>query len=301
MTRASGGGARGGALRLRLWGVRGSIPAPGPRTVRYGGNTPCVELRGPTGDLLILDAGTGIRELGVSLAAHSASPVNGHILLTHAHWDHIQGLPFFAPLFAEGNQFVIWGSRQLQPRLAHVLRDQMAPEVFPVRFDQLAAAIEVREVGEAGQLLGECLVQSHPARHPGGALGYRVAPCNSPEASLVYLPDNELAPDVPYQDVPADWRDRLVTFARDAAVLVHDTMYTAEEYRSHRGWGHSTYEDAVALAIDANVGTLVLFHHEPARTDDELDALVEHCRRHVAARGGRLAIVAAAEGLELTI
>lgn len=301
MTRAPGGGVRGGALRLRLWGVRGSIPAPGPRTVRYGGNTPCVELRGPTGDLLVLDAGTGIRELGVSLAARSAGPVNGHILLTHAHWDHIQGLPFFAPLFAEGNQFVIWGSRQLQPRLAHVLRDQMAPEVFPVRFDQLAAAIEVREVGEAGQLLGQCLVHSHPARHPGGALGYRVAPCNSPEASLVYLPDNELSPDVPYPDQPADWRDRLVAFARGAAVLVHDSMYTAEEYRSHRGWGHSTYEDAVALALDANVGTLVLFHHEPARTDDELDALVEHCRRHAAARGGRLAIVAAAEGLELTI
>ena len=287
-------------LRVRLWGVRGSIPSPGPRTVRYGGNTACVEVRGPDGHLLVLDAGTGIRELGHRVARDAPEGITGDILLTHAHWDHIQGLPFFAPFFTAGNRFTIWGSRTLQPRLDHVLRDQMAPEVFPVRFDQLSAAVTVREVDDAGQTLGGCVVHALPVRHPGGALGFRVAACNTPAASLVYIPDNELNPDTMYP-APADWRARLVDFARDAAVLVHDAMYTAEEYPAHRGWGHSTYDDAVALAMEARVRTLVLFHHKPERTDEEVDRLVAHCRQLARAHGAPLEILPATEGMELAV
>ena len=289
------------SLRLQFWGTRGSIPSPGPRTVRYGGNTPCVELRTSEDWLVILDAGTGIRELGRSLLERSnGSTVAGDIFVTHAHWDHIQGLPFFAPIFQRGNHFTIWGSKSMETSIDRVVRDQMSPVVFPVTFEQLDAVIDFRELAEEECQGRGYTVRAMQVRHPGGALGYRFTDGNGDGRALVYISDNELDGGVPY-DVPAGWRDDLVRFAAGARVLVHDTMYTAEEYASHRGWGHSTYDDALELALDAQVETLVLFHHKPERTDDEVDRCVERLRAEVARRGRRLEIVAAAEGLSLTV
>jgi phosphoribosyl 1,2-cyclic phosphodiesterase len=287
------------SLSLRFWGTRGSIPSPGPLTVRYGGNTPCIEVRTSEGWLIILDAGTGIRDLGRALL-HEANgqPVRGDIYLTHAHWDHIQGLPFFAPVFQERNHFTIWGSKAMETSIGRVLRDQMSPVVFPVTFDQLAATIEVRELAEGARGHGYH-VQAFPVRHPGGALGYRLT-TGQGGRSLVYISDNELSPDAPY-DTPPGWRRELVEFCRGAGVLVHDAMYTTEEYRPHTGWGHSTPADAVELALEAGVDQLVLFHHKPERTDDEVDRLTDECRALVAARGGRLKVLAAAEGLTVTV
>jgi phosphoribosyl 1,2-cyclic phosphodiesterase len=288
-------------LRLRFWGTRGSIPSPGPNTVRYGGNTPCVEVRTDTDWLVILDAGTGIRELGRSLVASS----NGHgiaadIFLSHAHWDHIQGIPFFAPIFQSGNHFTIWGSKTLEPNLGRVIRDQMHPVVFPVPFEQLEASIDFGEI--ADQHVGNGYeVRAFAVQHPGGALGYRFESRGKEAGSFVYISDNELNLSADYPDRPQDWKDQLVEFVRGAKLLVHDATYTSEEYERHRGWGHSTYEDAVTLALDAEVEQLVLFHHRPERTDDEVDRCVDACRALVAGRGSRITVMAAAEGMTLSV
>ena len=289
------------SLTLRFWGTRGSIPSPGISTVRYGGNTPCVELRTPDGWLVILDAGTGIRELGRTLLERAdGGAIKGDIFLTHAHWDHIQGIPFFAPLFRKGNHFTIWGSRSLQTSIDRVVRDQMSPVVFPVTFEELQARIDFQEIEDEHHARHGYDVSALPVRHPGGALGYRFTNGNAGGRALVYVSDNELNPLARYDDRP-DWRAEFVEFARGAAVLVHDTMYTTEEYDSFVGWGHSTYNDAVELALDAGVEQLVLFHHRPERTDDDVDRCLEGCRALVASRGSRLQVVAAAEGMTLTV
>ena len=289
------------SLTLRFWGTRGSIPSPGIATARYGGNTPCVELRTADGWLVILDAGTGIRELGRSLMERAnGNGVDGDIFLTHAHWDHIQGIPFFAPLFHRGNHFTIWGSRSLQTSIDRVVRDQMSPVVFPVTFEELQARIDFQELAEERRAGSGYEVSAIAVRHPGGALGYRFTERNGGDGGLVYVSDNELNPLARYDDPPR-WRERFVEFARGANVLVHDSMYTAQEYASFVGWGHSTYEDAVELALEAEVQRLVLFHHRPERTDDEVDQCVARCRELVQARGARLEVIAAAEGMTLIV
>jgi phosphoribosyl 1,2-cyclic phosphodiesterase len=289
-------------MQLTFWGTRGSIPSPGPDTVRYGGNTPCVELRPSNGRLVILDCGTGLRALGGALiAGDGGAPIVGDVFVTHAHWDHIQGLPFFAPIFRQGNHFTIHGPAALATGLDRVIRDQMSPVVFPVSFEQLDATIDFREL-RPGESAGRgYTVTCCEVRHPGGALGYRFADADAPDRGLVYVSDNELAESVTYDTAPADWRARLVAFCKGARVLVHDATYTTAEADRHRGWGHSTAEEAVRLAADAGVERLVLFHHRPERTDDEVDAELAAARAVAARLGGPRDVVAAAEGLTLTV
>src|ERR1044071_5114063 len=288
-------------LRLRFWGTRGSVPSPGPHTVRYGGNKPCVEVRTGTGRLIILDAGTGIGERGRSLMARAnGDGIRADIFLTHAHWDHIQGIPFFAPIFQRGNRFTIWGSKALGTSIDRVLRDQMSPVVFPVAFEALAAQIDFSEIAEEQRTGDGFAVSAFAVRHPGGALGYRFSGGDGRGASFVYISDNELGSDETYRTGP-DWDERVVQFVKGAKMLVHDATYTADEYEQHRGWGHSTYEDALALALAAGVEQLVLFHHRPERTDEELDRCLEKCRAWVDERGGMLRVIAAAEGMTLTV
>ena len=289
------------SLRLQFWGTRGSIPTPGRDTVRYGGNTPCVELRTSEGWLIILDAGTGIRELGRSLISRAnGAPITGDIFLTHAHWDHIQGIPFFGPIFQRGNHFTIWGAKALQTDIGRVVRDQMSPVVFPVAFEELNATINFSEIADECRQGNGYEVRAYQVRHPGGALGYRFTEQADGNRALVYISDNELGPGAKYDRREA-WRDGLVDFVRDARVLIHDTMYTAEEYDHFRGWGHSTYNEAVELALEAGVEQLVLYHHKPERSDDEVDRRVGECRALAARRGSSLDILAAAEGMTLLV
>jgi ribonuclease BN (tRNA processing enzyme) len=263
-------------------------------------------VRTPTGSLVLLDAGTGIRELGNSLIADAnGAPITGDIFLTHAHWDHIQGIPFFAPAFQRGNRFTIWGAKSLAASIRRVVRDQMSPVVFPVAFEELAATFEFRELTDERHASDGFDVGAFPVRHPGGALGYRflARPADGEgdsNAAFVYISDNELqSADA---GVTGDrWRARLVEFIRGARLLIHDATYTDAEYESHRGWGHSTYGDAVSLALESGVETLVLFHHSPDRADDELDVRLEECRRAAEASGQPLRVIAAAEGMELYV
>ena len=288
-------------MRVRFWGTRGSCPSPGAATLRYGGNTTCVELRTDDDHLVILDAGTGIRELGKSLVERAdGQPIRGDVFFSHAHWDHIQGLPFFTPAFQSANHFTLWGSPSLERSLEVVLRQQMSPVVFPVAFDQLSARMEVRELLRHEHSGPGFEMQTVNVRHPGSALGFRITPTSRPSRSVIFIPDNELDRDGDRADA-ASTRDALVDFARGASILIHDAMYTGAEYMEHRGWGHSSYRDAIDFAIAAEVETLVLFHHEPDRTDAAMDEMLALCDTMVRERGGSVEVIAAAEGMELTL
>jgi phosphoribosyl 1,2-cyclic phosphodiesterase len=291
------------AYTVTFWGTRGSIPTPGAHTARYGGNTPCVAVEatgGPEdGQLVILDAGTGIRALGRELVEHQNGPVQAEILLSHAHWDHIQGLPHFKPFFAPGNAVRIWGSRQGTTSLEAILRQQMDPAVFPVPLDALSAKLTVQQVDPGDFTVGTFRVRAMKLRHPGTTLGYRLMP-RPGGAGMAYLTDNELGPGGHYHTAPS-WRKELIAFLQGVELLIHDAMYTPEELEEHRGWGHSTFEEAVALAGEAGVKRLVLFHHEPEHGDEAIDALVAAARRQARAKGMPAEVVAAQEGMTLTL
>ena len=297
------------AYTVTFWGTRGSIPTPGAHTARYGGNTPCVAVRsgderGGTGQLVILDAGTGIRPLGRELVERQNGAVQAEILLSHAHWDHIQGLPHFKPFFAPGNAVRIWGSRQGTTSLEAILRQQMDPAVFPVPLDALSAKLTVQQVEPGEFTVGAFRVRAMRLRHPGTTLGYRLTPAGAggraEGASMAYVTDNELGPGGKYETSPS-WRKDFVTFLEGVELLIHDAMYTPEELEEHRGWGHSTFEEAVALAGDAGVKRLVLFHHEPEHGDEAIDALVAAARRQARTKGLPAEVVAAQEGMTLTL
>lgn len=288
------------SLTLRFWGTRGSIPSPGPLTARYGGNTPCVEVRCADGRLVILDAGSGIRALGRWLADTSTAALDTDILLTHGHWDHIQGIPFFAPLFMKGNTIRIWGSDLLDRKIEDVVREQMGPVVFPVSFDDVAARVEFCTLGIGRTYEVGCKVSAMPVRHPGGALAIKLG---DKTGQAVYVSDNELGTggELIQNGLPNSWHKDLVQFIQGAKILIHDATYSTDEYPMHRGWGHSIPEEAVDLGLEAGVEQLILFHHKPDRTDDEIDAMVTQCVSQVKKRGGRMSVVAAAEGMTVSV
>ena len=287
------------AYTVTFWGTRGSIPTPGAQTARYGGNTPCVAVEGAGGQLVVLDAGTGIRALGLHLVEKQNGAVKVEILLSHAHWDHIQGLPHFKPFFAPGNAVRIWGTRQGTASLEAILRQQMDPAVFPIPLDALSAQLTVQQVDALEFSVGEFRVRTMKLRHPGTTLGFRLTPVKG-GPSLAYVTDNELGPGGHY-DVPASWRKDFVAFLSGVDLLIHDAMYTPAELALHRGWGHSTYEEAVTLAQETGAKRLVLFHHEPEHNDEMMDGLVKSARTYAKKDGRPLEVLAALEGMELTL
>jgi phosphoribosyl 1,2-cyclic phosphodiesterase len=287
------------SYRVRFWGTRGSIPTPGPQTARYGGNTACVSLSGPDGRLIILDAGSGLRPLGHELMARGNGAFAADILLSHTHWDHIQGLPFFKPLSAPGNNFCIHGAAQEGVSLEEILRRQMDPMVFPVPLRALAAGIQVQEITEGEIELPGFSVRAFRLRHPGTTLGFRLAPVGG-GPDFAYLTDNELDDGARYPVGP-DWRSRLVRFLQGADTLVHDAMYAEQIAPARCGWGHSTPRQSVALATEAGCRRLILFHHEPEHDDDALDRLLDDTRAFAARTAPGLEVDAAFEGMELRL
>ncbi len=265
-------------LEVKFWGVRGSIATPTPENLGYGGNTTCLEVRSPDG-ILVIDAGTGVRNLGAALQQEFAdSSCSLAMLLTHFHWDHIQGLPFFVPLYSPVNEITFLSS-QPAAKIEDILGGQMVTPYFPVNFDVLSAKRNfVGEIAASFRFNG-FEVQSFPLNHPQGATGYRL---EHEGAAIVHASDFE----------PGDARlDRILRkHAENADVLIVDAQYTPQEYEKKRGWGHSTWLEATRIARECNVKQLVLFHHDPSHTDGDMDKIVicaqQHFENTVAAREG---------------
>lgn len=284
-------------MRIEFWGVRGSIPAPGPTTVRYGGNTSCVSAR-CDGAWIVFDAGTGIRDLGKKIVTSEDDP-ELFLFLSHVHWDHIQGFPFFAPAMRRNARILIHGADSHDRTLASIVHGQMEGPNFPVELEQMGAKVRFQSLPEGA------IAPLHDARgvpfasvanarlnHPNGVLGYRLVE-ESTGACMVYATDTE--------HVQGRLDDALVELARDADVLIYDGMYTPEEYPGRQGWGHSTWLEGVRVAHAAGVRHLVVFHHDPDRTDDQMDALAELARSRARDIDPNLGISFAREGLALDL
>jgi phosphoribosyl 1,2-cyclic phosphodiesterase/CheY-like chemotaxis protein len=289
-----------GVPRLKFWGVRGSTPAPGPNTVEYGGNTSCIEIRAK-GELIILDAGTGLRLLGKQLTEEfKDQPLNLTILLTHTHWDHIQGLPFFQPVYQPQNRVRILGFEGARHGLSNVLSNQMENPFFPITLQELPANLQIEELKEMKFSIGRVRVEACFANHPGICVGYRVF---TGETSVAYFPDNEphyvadgTDPKAALEYVQGQER-RMISFLRGVDILIMDTQYDREEYEQHRGWGHACLDDVVALALKAEVKRLFLFHHDPDHDDAKVTEMAQYARALVKAQNGKMQVEAAREGL----
>ena len=294
-------------MRVRFWGTRGSIASPGPSTLRYGGNTPCVEVRTDDDTLLIFDCGTGARALGMLLA--QGGPVRAHLFLSHTHSDHIQGLPFFVPAFQPGSHLTIYGPAGVDRSFPRAVGGQMDYAYFPVPIGDLPSNVDFEELGEGSFSVGAARVLTQNLNHTGPCLGYRLEVGG---VTLVYATDHEpfafptWRPDRPAESFEAEsllhpGDARHAEFLRGADLVIHDTQYTEAEYPTKVGWGHSPAEYAVDLALVGRARRLVLFHHDPNRGDEAIDAVLAASRARAAKTGRRLDITAAAEGEQITL
>jgi phosphoribosyl 1,2-cyclic phosphodiesterase len=251
-------------VKVTLYGVRGSLAAPGPATARYGGNTSCVRVTGKDGTVLALDAGTGIRALALELPAGLRRV---DVLLTHLHMDHIIGLGFFGPIYVPGMEVHIWGPASTTLSLEARLRRYLAPPLFPVLLRDLPCRLELHHTNRGPFSIGEFRIRAARVCHPGPTVGYRI---ETDHGALAYLPDHEPALGARSFPLDAEWTSGF-DLARGVDLLLHDAQYTREEYPRHVGWGHSTMHDALALARLARVKQLVPFHHDPGRDDAALE------------------------------
>ncbi len=270
-------------FEITFWGVRGSLPVPGPHTIKYGGNTSCVQVQ--IGQrLFIMDAGTGIHHLGQHLL-QGKNPICGEIFISHTHWDHIQGFPFFAPAFIKGNRFILYGQSKVNSTFADLMRGQMTYQHFPVSLGELGANIEFQELDSGSHLdLGDGIrLRTVHTNHPNGSLAYRL---DYDGRSCSYITDTEH-----YSCVDP----RLIDFAKNTDLMIYDSNYTDEEYPRYLGYGHSTWQEAIKLAQAAKVRKLALFHHDKARRDEEMEKIERE------AQSSFPNCIAAREGLVITI
>ena len=293
-------------VKVKFWGVRGSIPTPGPGTSIYGGNTTCVEVRAD-GELIILDAGTGIRPLGQQLVSEfNGQPLHLTVLMTHTHWDHIQGFPFFIPAYDQKNQLRILGYEGARKGLENTLSSQMESPYFPISMQQMPGNISIQELREMKFDVGKVQVLAQFMNHPGVCAGYRL---HTSGGDIAFLPDNEpfqrlkahkgaqTGPDqAATQEYARRQDDKLIAFLNGVDVLIMDSQYDAAEYPQRVGWGHACVDDTVAIALAANVKRLFLFHHDPGHDDAYLAGMEAHAREQVARSGGTLIVEAAREG-----
>jgi phosphoribosyl 1,2-cyclic phosphodiesterase len=286
-------------MEVTFWGVRGSIPAPGPGTTRYGGNTSCVSVRTTDNALLVLDCGTGARNLGLALLADGAPDRfasgggEAALLLSHTHWDHIQGFPFFGPLYVPGNTFRIYGPAESSALLEGILEGQMAPQYFPVQtLKNMGARIEIAAMaaGQPRDILG-CVVKT--ALNPHGRVGAMAFRIEQGGRAIVYASDAGYGAGGPSEEVLALYRG--------ADLLIHDSTYTPEDRLRYPERGLASAVDAAAAAVRARVRKLALFHYDQDYTDTDVDALVEYARREIAAAGVAIEVCGAAEGATLTV
>ncbi len=283
-------------MRVNFWGTRGSIAKPGASTVRFGGNRSCVEIRSDSGTIAILDCGIGAHGLGQILMESGPHPVRGHILITHTHWDHIQGIPFFAPLFVPGNEWDIYAPRGLGSSVRESLSGQMQYTYFPVTLEGLGASIRYHDLVEGVFEIGDIKVRTRYMNHPALTLGYRL---EADGVSVVYACDHE-----PHSrqyalgtGIMGEQDRRHIAFIKGADLVIHDAQYTATEYPDKIGWGHITVNCAVDMSLAAGVRRLALTHHDPMRDDDSVDHVCEDTRNGLPRSDRPLEIFAAAEGM----
>ena len=297
------------STRLKFWGTRGSISVPGNATLRYGGNTTCIEVRADD-EIIVLDAGSGIRPLGIALEKEFGSqPIKLSLLITHAHWDHIQGLPFFAPAYEKKNEIRVRGYDGVDTSFGKIMAEPMKAPFFPIAMRELSARIDIKKLTEMEFSAGKVQVRARFVNHPGVCAGYRLF---TSTGSIAFLPDHE-----PYQFLHSarandmspeelkktaeEQRIGLVEFLHGSDILILDAQYTDAEYERHVGWGHGSVSSAVSLALDAKVRRLLLFHHDPGHDDVMLDAVVDDARRLVHESGKDLEVDGAREGEEVLL
>ena len=297
-------------MYVKFWGVRGSIPAPGPKTVLYGGNTSCIEVRLANGQLLIVDAGSGIREFGLWLMANDQKqgPLKTDILLTHTHWDHIHGYPFFIPAYIKGNEFTIHGPVSHAGNLEQIFSAQMDYTYYPIRFQSTGATVRFNELKETTIQIGAAKVTAYYLNHPILCLGYRIEAddrvvCtvfdHEPYANLFSVDgslDTEEAQEA--QEAVDMANEKIRSHIKDADLVIHDAQYHGEkEFSSHRGWGHSSFEYALETCIAANAKQVCFFHHDPTRDDSALDKIHISIQDTLKANGNKILTFQAREGL----
>jgi CheY-like chemotaxis protein/phosphoribosyl 1,2-cyclic phosphodiesterase len=294
-------------MRVKFWGTRGSIATPGPETVHFGGNTSCVEVTTDRGVRFILDCGTGARLLGLSLMASGARPLSANLLLSHTHWDHIQGFPFFVPLFVPGNRFSVYAPQGAGASLGDVLAGQMEFTYFPVELSQLPAQLSYVDLPEGTHKIDGVRVSAQFLNHPCVTLGYRI---EADGASVLYLCDHEQYSELLWRADAEPGRIDSILHAGDrrhaqfmsgADLVIHDAQYTPAEYPTKKNWGHSTYEYAVEMAAVAGVKRLALMHHDPAHDDEFIRKMEESARQLAHRRGSPMEVFCAAERDELTL
>jgi len=279
-------------MKITCWGARGSIAVSGGEYVKYGGDTTCMEITSSNGDVIIIDAGTGMRKLGNKLLANGKRDLA--LLFTHAHWDHLMGFPFFKPIYMKGTKIGIYGCPYAQRSVQDILAKSMVAPYFPVEFGQLAAEFTTQGVCDAEFSIGSVRVTPIQLSHPNQGLGYRFAEDGK---SFVFLTDNELT----HRHSGGASYDDYLRFSEGADLLIHDSEYTQEQYKLTKGWGHSVYTDALRLAIEAGVKQFGLFHHNQERTDADLDKIVDDCNRMVREKGAKVHCFGAEAGKELPL
>ena len=281
-------------MYVRFWGTRGSIATPGPQTSLYGGNTSCVEVRADDGTRIMLDCGTGARELGLHLVRTEARPFRLHLLIGHTHWDHIQGFPFFEPAFLPDSELHLYAPRDFHQSLEEALAGQMQYAYFPVKLADLRSRMHYTALTEGSFWVGKVRVDTQYLNHTAPTLAYRLC---SGGTTIVYVTDHE--PFWPPSECPSQHPgdQRHIEFLRGADLIIHDAQYTLAEYRGKVGWGHSPMEYAIDVALAAGAARLALFHHDPGHDDMLIQELEHRARDRVTARRGALEVFAAAEGL----
>ncbi len=281
-------------MRIRFWGTRGSIAAPGKDTIYYGGNTTCVEVMLESGSRLIIDAGTGLRAMGDHLVKQGQA-VHVNLLITHIHWDHVSGFPFFGPVHDADTRITVDGFPSCMKGLRLLFDNKMSDGFFPVKFEDLKAEIRYRnEINQGPIQIDDVVIDAIPLHHPQGGFGYRF---REKQKIFVFLTDHEITKE------PMGGRDyeSYVSFCRNADVVVLDAQYTLEEVKERRGWGHSDYISALELAAASKAKKLILFHHDPSRIDAEIHSIVTRCRKIAAEKQVVVEINAAREGSEIII
>lgn len=279
-------------MNIRVWGARGSIPVSGGEYIKYGGDTTCLEVRTKNDDIIIIDAGTGLRRLGNLLVKEGRTEY--HMLFTHVHWDHLLGFPFFKPLYRDDTKIWMYGGQMAQDSIKALISPVMNPPNFPVNYDNLSAHIEYQGECELEFDIGSVEIKAIPISHPNEGMGYKLIEDGK---SFVFLTDNELT----YVHPGGRPFEEYLEFSTGTDLLIHDTEFTADEYKRTKTWGHSVYNDVVDMAMRAGVKTLCLWHHNQDRKDDQVDWMLDDCRRLVKENGGSLECIAAYQDMEISL